>query len=95
VGDVLLALLRDASASLALLLGTSTLTTILVLLGATTLAAVTVALVARGATALGLVPLPVRAAFPHETVAARPAVTQSDPDAPGHARPRAPGSLLG
>ncbi|RMI12884.1 DUF6412 domain-containing protein [Cellulomonas triticagri] len=93
--DPLLVLLHDLAASVGLLLGTSTLTTVLVLVGATALAAATAALVARGARALLLV---VPAGAVHPVRGARdvlPVVAQSDPDAPGRVRPRAPGLLLG
>lgn len=92
--DALLTLLRDVPASLAVLLGTGTLTSVLLLVGATAFAVAALSLVSRGA--LALVAAPARGVC---RVAAalelRPAVAQSDPDAPGRARPRAPGLLLG
>lgn len=98
MGDTLpvLALLRDAVASIALLVGANTLTSTLVLVGATTLAvAVVAALVARGVQTLA----PDVAALPGRHVRAAadvgPFATQSDPDAPGRPRPRAPGLPLG
>jgi hypothetical protein len=94
--DTLLTLLRDVPASLAVLLGTGTLTSVLLLVGATAFAVAALSLVSRGARALVLVAAPARGV---RRVAAalelRPAVTQSDPDVPGRARPRAPGRLLG
>lgn len=94
--DALPTLLRDVPASLAVLLGTGTLTSVLLLVGATAFAVAALSLVSRGARALVLVAAPARGV---RRVAAalelRPAVTQSDPDAPGRARPRAPGLLLG
>ncbi|WP_158373551.1 DUF6412 domain-containing protein [Cellulosimicrobium cellulans] len=94
--DALLTLLRDVPASLAVLLGTGTLTSVLLLVGATAFAVAALSLVSRGARALVLVAAPARGV---RRVAAalelRPAVAQSDPGAPGRARPRAPALLLG
>lgn len=97
MGDVFLTLapLRDASTFLALVLAGQTLTTTLVLLGATTLAAVALALVARSARAVVVDVTSVPAGRRRRALAVRPPVTQSDPDAPGRPRPRAPGLLLG
>lgn len=95
MGDALLALLREAALSVALVVGANALTTTLVLLGATTLAVAAAALLARGerALALDVAALPVR--HVRETADVAPFATQSDPDAPGRARPRAPGRPLG
>lgn len=92
--DVLL-VARDIASSLALVLESQALTATLLLLGATALVAAVAVLTARWGTphvhgvAHRLV------ARLRDTVDVGPAVTQSDPDAPGSARPRAPGLLLG
>ncbi|HYQ74891.1 DUF6412 domain-containing protein [Cellulomonas sp.] len=94
--DALLTLLRDVPASLAVLLGTGTLTSALLLVGATAFAAAALSLLSRGARAVVLATAPARAARRvAEALDLRPVVTQNDPDAPGRARPRAPGLLLG
>lgn len=98
MGDALpvVALLRDAVVSLALLLGASTLTSTLVLAGATTLAvAVAAALLARGLRGLAVDVDVLPAGHVRATADTGPSTTQSDPDAPGRPRPRAPGLLLG
>lgn len=97
MGDALLTfpLLRDAATSVAVLLAGHGLTTTLLLLGATTLAAVAVTLVARRAQTVLLDVTSVPAGRRRHALAGRPAVTQSDPDAPGRPRPRAPGQPLG
>lgn len=98
MGDALpvVALLRDAVVSLALLLGAGTLTSTLVLAGATTLAVVVAtALLARGLRGLVLDVAAVPAGHVRATADAGPSTAQSDPDAPGRPRPRAPGLLLG
>jgi len=95
MGDALFVLARDASSSLAVLLGTQTLTTVLVLVGATALATAALAFVARAATAGAPVLVPVAVHRARGDVDVPPLVTQSDPDAPGRARPRAPGVLPG
>ncbi|MTG90884.1 hypothetical protein GJV82_18360 [Cellulosimicrobium sp. BIT-GX5] len=90
-----LPVLRDIASSLVLLLGTQTLTATLLLLGAATLVAAVAAATARWGTPLvvGTAARPVDRL--RDAVDTGPAVTQSDPDAPGSARPRAPGLLLG
>jgi len=93
--DALLALLRGASAAVAPALGASTLTSVLLLAGAAAVAAAAVSLLHRGTAALAAGPAPSGAARPGRALDTAPAVTQSDPDAPGHARPRAPGLPLG
>lgn len=98
MGDALpvLALLRDAAVSVALVVGANTLTSTLLLLGATTLAvAVAAALLARGvrAVVLDVAALPGR--HVRDAAACGAVTTQSDPDAPGRPRPRAPGAVLG
>lgn len=93
--DALLALLRDTSASVALLVGANTLTTVLVLLGATTLAVAVAALLARSTRTLALDVAAVPAAHVRDVLGVRPLAVQSDPDAPGSPRPRAPGRPLG
>lgn len=93
--DALLALLRDTSASVALLVGANTLTTVLVLLGATTLAVAAAALVARSSRTLVLDVAALPAVQARGVLDVGPFATQSDPDAPGSPRPRAPGLLLG
>lgn len=93
--DALLALLRDTAASIALVVGANTLTTVLVLLGATTLAAAAVALLVRSTRALVLDVAALPVAHVRRALDVGPFVTQSDPDAPGSPRPRAPGPLPG
>ncbi|MGN8245813.1 DUF6412 domain-containing protein [Cellulomonas soli] len=96
MGDVLLAVVGDAAASVALLLGAHTLTTTLVLLGAATLAAAAAALLVRGTTSLATLDVTaLPAGHVRDALDVRPFVAQSDPDAPGRARPRAPGCCLG
>ncbi|MBU5421734.1 hypothetical protein KQI48_03545 [Cellulomonas hominis] len=98
MGDVLpvLALLRDAVVSVALLVGASTPTSALVLVGATTLAvAVAAALLARGVRTLVLDVAALPGRHVRAAADAGPFVAQSDPDAPGRPRPRAPGLALG
>lgn len=101
MGDGLpvLALLRDAAASVALLVGANTLTSTLVLVGATTLAvavvAVAAALLARGVRTLVLDVAALPGRHVRATAGVGPFATQSDPGAPGRPRPRAPGLLLG
>ncbi len=94
-----LPVLRDIASSLVLLLGTQTLTATLLLLGAATLVATLVAAVAAANARWGTPLVVGTAARPvdrlRDAVDTGPAVTQSDPDAPGSARPRAPGLLLG
>ncbi|MFE5334935.1 DUF6412 domain-containing protein [Isoptericola sp. NPDC056573] len=94
MGDALLVLARDVSSSLAVLLGTPTLTTLLLLVGAAGLAAMALSFVAR-ATAVGPRLLPVTAPVVRRDGELPPLVTQSDPHAPGRPRPRAPGVLAG
>jgi hypothetical protein len=95
MGDALLVLARDVSSSLAVLLGTPTLTTLLLLVGAAGLAAMALSFVAR-TTAVAPRLLPVTApAVRRDATAGPPLVTQSDPHAPGRPRPRAPGVLAG
>ncbi|MFC7876548.1 DUF6412 domain-containing protein [Isoptericola sp. NPDC057391] len=94
MGEVLLVLARDVSSSLAVLLGTPTLTTLLLLVGAAGLAAMALSVVAR-ATAAGPRLVPVTAPVVRRSADVPPLVTQSDPHAPGHPRPRAPGVLAG
>ncbi|NNH08197.1 hypothetical protein HLB10_14035 [Cellulomonas fimi] len=77
------------------MLAGQTFTTTLVLLGATTLAAVALALVARSARAVVVDVASAPAGRRRHALTVRPPVTQSDPDAPGRPRPRAPGLLLG
>lgn len=94
--DALLALLRAVPASLAVLLGAGTPTSVLLLVGATAVAAAAVSLLSRGARAVVLATAPARTARRvAEALDLRPVAVQSDPDAPGRARPRAPGLLLG
>lgn len=93
--DALLALLRETSASVALLVGANTLTTVLALLGATALAVAAAALVARSTRAVVLDVASLPAVQPRGVLDDGPFATQSDPDAPGSPRPRAPGLLLG
>jgi hypothetical protein len=91
----LLVVARDLASALTLLLGTSTLTATLFLLGATALVAAVAAASARWGAPLVLGVATRPAGRLRETVEVGPAVTQSDPGAPGRARPRAPGRLLG
>lgn len=91
----LLVVARDLASALTLLLGTSTLTATLFLLGATALVAAVAAVAARWGAPLALGVAARPAGRLRDTVDVGPAVTQSDPDAPGSARPRAPGRLLG
>jgi hypothetical protein len=95
MSEVLLASARDAASSLALVLGAQSLATVLVLLGATTLAAMALSVVARASTAAALGVAPTAAHRARHDVDVPPLVAQSDPDAPGRARPRAPGVLAG
>lgn len=94
MGDALLVLARDVSSSLAVLLGTPTLTTLLLLVGAAGLAAMALSFVAR-ATATGPRLVPVTSLVVRRADDVPPLVTQSDPHAPGRPRPRAPGRLGG
>jgi hypothetical protein len=86
---------RDAMASLALVLGTQALATTLVLLGATAFAAAALVLVSRSVTVLAMVLAPARVCPTRGAVEVAPLVPQRDPDASGHVRPRAPGIVLG
>ena len=92
--DVLL-VARDVTSSLALLLGAHTLATTLFLLGATALVAAVAVAAARWGAPLVLDVAARPAGRLRDTVDVGPVVAQSDPDAPGAARPRAPGLLLG
>ncbi|GAB6937946.1 DUF6412 domain-containing protein [Isoptericola variabilis] len=94
MGDALLVLARDVSSSLAVLLGTPTLTTLLLLVGAAGLVAMALTFVAR-VTTVGPRLLPVTAPVLRRDDELPPLVTQSDPHAPGRPRPRAPGRLGG
>ncbi|MGN6240820.1 MAG: DUF6412 domain-containing protein [Cellulosimicrobium cellulans] len=91
----LLVVARDVASALALLLGTSTLTATLFLLGATALVAAVAAASARWGAPLVLGVAARPAGRRRDAVAGGPVVAQSDPDAPGRARPRAPGRPLG
>jgi hypothetical protein len=86
---------RDAASSLALLLGAHTLATTLFLLGAAALVATVAAMCAQQGTPLVLGVAACPAGRLRDAADVGPVVTQSDPDAPGRARPRAPGLLLG
>lgn len=90
-----LALFRALSASAVLLLGANAQTTTLVLLGTTALAVAVVALLARGVRTLTLDVASLAPARVRDAAQVRPFATQCDPDAPGRARPRAPGLFLG
>lgn len=86
---------RDVASSLGLLLGTQSLTATLFLLGATALVAAVAVATARWGTPLVLGVATRPAGRLRDTVDVGPDVAQSDPDAPGAPRPRAPGLLLG
>jgi len=92
--DVLL-VARDVASSLVLLVGAQTLTATLLLLGATALVAAVAVATARWATPLVLGVAARPAGRLRDAVDVGPVAAQSDPDAPGAARPRAPGLLLG
>ncbi len=93
--DALLSLVRDLVALVAVLVGPSTAPSALVLVGATTIAVLAVALLSRGLRTLVLGAASSQVSRLREALDVQPSVTQSDPDAPGRARPRAPALLLG
>lgn len=88
-------LVGDFLASLALVVGSPSLTSTLVLLGATSFVAATLVLLARMVATV--VPGIGAAIVPRTRAAADvvPLVPQRDPDAAGRVRPRAPGVVLG
>lgn len=94
MADALLVLARDVSSSFAVLFGTPTLTTLLLLVGAAGLVAMALTFVAR-ATASRPHLVPVTAHVVGRDADVPPLVVQSDPHAPGRPRPRAPGVLAG
>lgn len=93
--DTLLALVRDVPALVAVALGVDTLGSALVLVGVTTFVALAVSLLSRDLRTLVLGTTSSLASRLRDARDVAPSVTQSDPDAPGRARPRAPGLLLG
>ena len=93
--DALLALVRDVPALIAVALGVDTLGSALVIVGVTTLVVLTLSLLSRSAGMAVLGATPSLVSRSRDACGVVPFATQSDPDAPGRARPRAPGLLLG